>query len=43
MGTQKEWLHPDILRYRDTLKEKTGPRKMRPNRLKFIVYSIMLT
>ena len=23
METQKEWLHPDILRYRDTLKEKT--------------------
>ena len=27
METQKEWLHPDILRYRDTLKEKTGAEK----------------
>jgi len=23
MEIQKEWLHPDILRYRETLKEKT--------------------
>lgn len=30
METQKEWLHPDILRYRDTLKEKTETKEDEP-------------
>ena len=29
MEIQKEWLHPDILRYRDTLK-KTDPKEYEP-------------